>query len=508
MFNVFIVLAVVVSGASILAVEILGTRLLGPFYGVSLYLWSALIGITLAALAVGYAIGGRRADASPSMRNFCWPMGLAGLLIIAIPWLRHPVINLFASLDMRTGILISGSVLFFPPLALLGTVSPMAIRLKAASLDEVGRTAGNLYAISTLASVAAALGTGFYLVPHIGVARLTFLIGLLLVLTAALGLAIDRKGKVGAMAVLGMLLMGSWAYTVAPEAQARPDVGLLDVRQSAYAEIRVIEKNGLRFMLIDGGPHTIVDPLTWESDYGYVDVLELSKRFYTEPGRLLLVGLGGGSVAKVFHRDGWQVETVEIDPVVSEVALEWFGLEAEETKLHHMDGRQFLIANERPFELIILDAFGSSSIPFHLITKEAFALTKSQLATGGVLMLNLESIGWHDMLVHSVANTLGEVFGNVKVLPMEEPPDQFGNIIIVASDSPLEIDEESLPMPTARWSFEYNQYHAWENNFIVPPESGPVLTDDLNMVDLWSVRINLASRQQLHNFFGGEGIDW
>ena len=182
--------------------------------------------------------------------------------------------------------------------------------------------------------------------------------------------------------------------------------------------------------------------------------------------------------------------------------------EAEETKLHHMDGRQFLIANENPFDLIILDAFGSSSIPFHLITTEAFALTKSQLAVGGVLALNLESIGWHDTLVHAVANTLSEVFVNVKVLPMEEPPDQFGNIIIVASDSPLEIDEESLPAPTARWSFEYNQIHAWDNNFIVPAGSGPVLTDDLNMVDLWSVRINLASRQQLHNFFGGEGIDW
>jgi len=507
MLQIFIVLAVVVSGASILAVEILGTRLLGPFYGVSLYLWSALIGITLAALSVGYALGGRRADSDPSVRNFCWPIALAGLWIIVIPWLRHPVIEAFASLDMRAALLITGTILFFPPLALLGTVSPMAIRLKAATLDEVGRTAGNLYALSTLASVAAALGTGFYLVPHMGVARLTYLIGLLLVLTAVLGLVLDRRGKVGFAVGLAVLVAGAGAYSLAPVARAMPEVGLLDVRQSAYAEIRVLEQNDLRFMLIDGGPHTIVDPADWVSDYGYIDVLELCKRFYEEPGRLLLVGLGGGSVAKVFHRDGWAVETVEIDPVVSEVALAWFGLRPEETVIHHMDGRQFLLQNEQPFDLVILDAFGSSSIPFHLITTEAFALTRSRLAPGGVLAMNLESIGWHDIIVHSVAATLGEVFTHVKVLPMEEPPSEFGNIILLASDNPLALDAE-LPVPQQRWSLAYNQSHAWDNSFTVPRGSAPLITDDLNKVDIWSNRINLASRKQLHDYFGTGYLDW
>lgn len=507
MLPFFIVLAVVVCGAAILAVEILGTRLLGPYFGVSLYLWSALIGITLAALSVGYAAGGRRADASPSLRNLCWPIALAGLWIMAIPWLRHPVIAASGSLGLRAGVLVSGTILFFPPLALLGTVSPMAIRLKAMALEEVGRAAGNLYALSTLASVVAAIGTGFYLVPHMGVARLTYLVGLLLVLTAGLGLVLAKRTRVVAAAVLVLLVTGSGAYHLAPEALANPGVGLLDVRQSAYAEIRVLDRNDLRFMLIDGAPHTIVDPTTWESDYGYIDVLELGKRFHDGPGRLLLVGLGGGSVAKVYHRDGWAVETVEIDPVVTAVAHKWFGLLPEETVVHHQDGRQFMLQNNDPFDLVILDAFGSSAIPFHLITKEAFALTRSRLLPGGVLLLNLESLGWHGDIVQSVAVTLGELFAHVQVLPMEEPPTEFGNIVVLASDAPLELAAE-LPVPAERWTLEYNQRHAWDNRFTVKAGSAPVITDDRNMVAIWSDHINLAARRQLHEYFGKEGLDW
>lgn len=503
----FIIFAVVVGGASVLAIEILGTRLLGPFYGVSLYLWSALISITLAALSVGYAAGGRRADAGATIRRFCWPIGLAGLWTIAVPWLRHPVVAAAAPLGLRGAVLVAGTVLFFPPLALLGTVSPMAIRLKAQELGEVGRVAGNLYALSTLASVGAALATGFILVPHVGVARLTYLIGLLLVATAWLGVAVDSRRK-GATAVMLLLVVGGVAAVrLAPEARAIPAAGLLDVRQSAYAEIRVLDRNDLRFMLIDGGAHTIVDPVDWESDYGYIDVLELSKRFYEEPGRLLLVGLGGGSVAKAFRRDGWSVDTVEIDPVVTEVARQWFGLQPEDTVVHHEDGRQFLLENTDPFDLIILDAFGSSSIPFHLITKEAFALARSELAPGGVLAMNLEAVGWHDIIVHAVAATLGEVFAHVQVLPMEEPPSEFGNVILMASDSPLELPAE-LPRPEARWTLEYNQMHAWDNRFTVDVGSVPAITDDLNKVDIWSDRINLVSRRQLHEYFGQDGLDW
>jgi spermidine synthase len=510
MFPLFIYLAVFICGASVLAIEILGTRLIGPVFGVSLYLWSALIGVTLAALSVGYAWGGRLADKKPSLTRFSLPIGLAGLWTVAIPWLRYPILDLADGLGLRAAVLISATILFFPPLMLLGMVSPFAIKLKTAALDQVGRTAGNLYALSTVASVFAAIGTGFFLIPNIGVARLTYLIGILLVLTAAVGIALDRKGKVAAIAAVILLVGGVAAYQAAPEAHAIPEAGLLHVTQSAYAEIRVLEKMGLRFMLIDGGPHTIVDPgNNWVSDYGYIDVLEIAKKFYEEPGKVMVVGVGGGSVLKVFHRDGWEVEAVEIDPVVTQTAYDWFGLEPAEGKIHHTDGRQFFIQNEDTYDVVIMDAFGSSSVPFHLVTEEAFELIHSRLEEGGILAMNVEAVGWHDIIVHSLAATLAGQFAHVKVLPMEEPPDTFGNVVIMASDRPLELDDEEFPLPSERWTLEYNQMHAWDNAFIVDPVPGlPILTDDLNPVDIWSDRINLASRKQLHGYFGKEDLAW
>ena len=314
MLQVFISIAVVVSGASVLALEILGTRLIGPYYGVSLYLWSALIGVTLAALSTGYAVGGRLVDSGRGSGVFSLIIGLAGLWIVTIPWLRLPILNLMEPAGLRAAVLVTSLVLFFPPLALLGMVSPFAVRMKTKHIDHVGRTAGNLAALSTIASVAAALLTGFVLVPNMGVTRLTVLIGMLLIVTAVIGVAVTSRRRSTAMAAI-LATAAAWgAVRSVPAAGSNLPTGVISVEYSAYGEIRVAEKNGLRFLIIDGGVHTIAEPGTWVSGLPYVDVLEIAKTFHEEPGSLLLVGLGGGSVVKNFARDGWKIDAVEIDP--------------------------------------------------------------------------------------------------------------------------------------------------------------------------------------------------
>ena len=170
----FLLFAVVfISGASVLGIEILGTRLLGPFYGVSIFLWSALITVTLVALAIGYWVGGRWADRSPSRMRLALLFALAGAWVFLIPWMRRPLLTLVEPLGLRSAVLTAAFILFALPLSLLGMVTPLAIRLKAASMSEVGRTAGDIFAISTIASVLSALAVGFWLIPVVGVAQLT-----------------------------------------------------------------------------------------------------------------------------------------------------------------------------------------------------------------------------------------------------------------------------------------------------------------------------------------------
>jgi spermidine synthase len=122
------------------------------------------------------------------------------------------------------------------------------------------------------------------------------------------------------------------------------------------------------------------------------------------------VGLGGGSIAKSFAESNWSVDVVEIDPTVVDIAHEYFGLTDDEASVTTMDGRQYLITHDTRYDLIVLDAFGSSSIPFHLVTREAFALVKEHLKPDGILALNIEADGWYDTLVRSLGRTLGTQF--------------------------------------------------------------------------------------------------
>ncbi|MCU0639763.1 MAG: fused MFS/spermidine synthase [Candidatus Krumholzibacteria bacterium] len=197
MNKTYLYVSISVSGASVLAVEILGTRIIGPFYGVDLFLWSALISVTLAALAAGYWLGGRWADRGPAMGRFSSLFVAAGLWLVLLPALRGTAMEIARPLPHRAELLSAAAMLFFPPLAVLGMVSPYALKLRVRSVGEVGRSAGNLYAVSTLASVGAALLVGFVLVPNFGVKSLASAIGIILAATGAAGFFIGRVFSAG-----------------------------------------------------------------------------------------------------------------------------------------------------------------------------------------------------------------------------------------------------------------------------------------------------------------------
>jgi len=505
MSKILLYSAVVVSGAAVLIIEILGARLLGPYFGVSLTVWSALIGVTLAALSCGYALGGRWADADPAPTRFAALFLTGGALTLLLPLIQRPVITLVAGLGLRAGSLAGAMVLMFPPLLVLGMVTPFAVRLNTARLDQVGRAAGNLFAVSTLASVFAAVATGFWLIPILGVRRLLVATGAMLL---GMGLALVVRTRTKSLALLAVPAFVALGLAGASRPQPAPQQGLLAVTPSPYGEIRVLDHKGMRFMLIDGSSHTMVDPTTFASDFPYVNVLQIGREFLPQPGRMLLVGLGGGSVAKSYAKAGWRVDAVEIDPVVARYAVRWFGLKADEATVYLANGRRFLEEQDPgTYDLIVMDAFGGSSIPFHLVTREVFDLVRSRLKPEGLFAMNAEAVGWHHPLIESLAATLQSVFPHVQVLPMVEPPDKLGNLVLLAADRTLELGRE-LGQPGSRWSGQYDLVHAWANRFGPTPGRGRVLTDDHNSVDVWSDAINLVARKDLHKYFADTEMAW
>lgn len=498
----YLYVIVSISGAAVLAVEILGTRILGPFYGVSLFLWSALITVTLSALAVGYAAGGRLADKKASLTRLGLIMAVAGVWLIFVPVLRRPVLWIAEPLGLRMAVIIAAFILFFPPLTALGMVSPFAIKLRTATLSEVGRSAGNLYSASTIASVAAALLTGFVLIPNAGVARLTIAIGTMLLAAAAFATLMERKKSAGnAVLSIAFIICAAASPFIRSTASTAPEGSSVTAfEQSPYAQIAVIDHREARFLLIDGAIHTFIDQQSGETLFPYVNVIDIVRSIHAKPGEALLIGLGGGSVAKHFTGAGWSVDAVEIDPVVVRFAAEHFGLEPEDAEVYTMDGRRFLKNTGKVYDLVILDAFGSGTIPFHLVTAETFGLIRSRLALNGIVAVNLETLGWKSTIVRSVAATMKEHFENVAALPIAEPPNILGNIILLASGLPLELESE-LPDPVSRFSAEYDRVHAWDNRFVPDITNVPVLTDDRNPVDLWGEQINLVERRELREYF-------
>lgn len=502
--------AVIISGAAVLALEILGTRLLGPFYGVSLFLWSVLITTTLLALSIGYAVGGRMADMYPSYGRLHAVLGIAGGWIAFIPWIRHPILALIEPLGLRPAVLIASFVLFFPPLTLLGMISPYAIKLKAANLTQLGRTAGNLYSLSTFASVVSALAMGSFLIPYVGVSRLVLIVGLLLIILAAIGYSVGKKTKVITL-LLPSLVVSVVGIGRPPGESAAPAAGLLTVQESQYGELRVIDAKDARHLVIDGSLHGLVDRGSFVSNFPYASLMELPCYFHSKPGKMLLIGLGAGSLAKYYTKNNWTIDAVEIDQEVVNLAHQYFGLQPSEATIFTMDGREFLNTSRERYDVILLDAFGSSSIPFHLVTREVFQLMKSHLEPRGILAINVETLGWHDIVVRSLAATLHTSFDRVIALPIAEPPTEFGNLVLFASDSALSLEKEIMrdySNPDFRFSPNYWKVHGWDNQFEPNITQAPVLTDDLNPIDTWAEDVNFAARKDLHKYFAGTAASW
>lgn len=175
---------VFICGAVVMSYEILGSRVLAPNFGNSIFVWGSLISVFLAGLSAGYFLGGRLADVDPSSRKLGLIISAAAVFLLLFPLYGTPVCDwIFEKVQgIRSGPLLASLVLFFLPSVFLGAVSPYTARLMICSLHTSGRTIGALYALSTLGSIAGTLLTSFYLITVAGVQTLIVAQGAILLL--------------------------------------------------------------------------------------------------------------------------------------------------------------------------------------------------------------------------------------------------------------------------------------------------------------------------------------
>lgn len=196
-----LILLVLIAGAASLSIEFAASRLLAPYFGTSLFVWSNLIGLILLYLTIGYYLGGRLADRYPQPAILYLLTGVASLLIALIPLAAYPVLSwsqfIFASdpLGVFYGSLVSVILLFALPMILLGCVSPFAIRLSMQQVVSSGRTAGQLYGISTIGSIFGTFFPVFVLIPDVGTNMTFITTALSLLVISILGLLVTRMKR-------------------------------------------------------------------------------------------------------------------------------------------------------------------------------------------------------------------------------------------------------------------------------------------------------------------------
>jgi len=469
--------AVFIAGAVLLGLEIASSRVLAPFFGSSLYVWGALIGVVLAGLSVGYWLGGMAADREPTPQLFVAVLGLGALLVLAIPFVDGWVLDQVVELDPgpRLNPLLATVVLFGAPAVVLGTVSPIAVKLRARSLDRLGRTAGRLFAISTAGSIAGTFATAFWLIPELGTDQLLAAGAVALMLAAAAVALVERLTAAFVVAVAIAAASFGGVLSLAPEkggivaasefrnwspvyrqrgidagprsgdpADGQSGFEVLHAKDTQYHRLAVVEDGTSRYLRFDNSFQSgmfLEQP--FRTRFDYTDYLQLALAYNAGAKRILFIGLGGGSAPKRMWRDfpALQLDVVELDSEVVDVAYRFFELPRDERlRVDVEDGRRYLSQNEGPWDAIVIDAFYSDSIPFHLATREFLELAQARLAPGGVIATNVIGAvaGKQSRLLRSMLRTYRTIFPTVAIHPVFSDGDAdrtaVTNVIFVAGE--------------------------------------------------------------------------
>lgn len=425
---------VTVGGGVLMALEILASRVLAPHFGSSVYVWGSIISVFLAALSTGYVWGGRLADRNPTLPGLGRQLALAaiaqGLLLLfarpAVAWLAA------ATGNSNWGTLLTTALLFGVPSVMLGVISPYAVRLKVDDHAHLGGTVGGLYALSTAGSLAGTLGCTFVLVPYLDLDQG---LALLLALTAitsliAIGSSFRREWVAGlAAAAMALLALRGAAASGAP-----PD-GLLYEQMTPYQTIQVRDRDGVRSLTSDSIAHGAMDLETGITTHAYPRMAAGALVYQPKIESMLVLGLGAGFAGTHLQRylPGLEVDFVDIDPVMAEVARRYFRFEdGPKRRVHIADARRFLDQSDRKWDYIYCDTYIGLSVPFHLTTREFLLEVRDHLKPGGVFGLNLTG-NYQAPFPRAIYRTVSDVFPHVRTYNVPG----LVNLLVLATSEPM-----------------------------------------------------------------------
>jgi spermidine synthase len=511
-FAICLYLVAFVTGAIVMSFEMLGSRYLAPSFGAGIYTWASLISTVLLALCAGYFVGGYLADRYPSPAVLGATVAIGSVYMLLLPAFSDSVVQFFAWQidDIKLGSLAAAMAIMLFPVTFLGMYSPFAIRLLMHSRQDAGAVSGTVYGISTAGSILGTLATTFFLIPLIGTRAITFMLGIMGLFGAALLFATAsswwrRPVRVGVVAAL----LASQAAMLPPvraedafDPQIRSNMlarkdGQIAHLETVYNDIFVTKEASLLKMSFQWkawrfyqSEVNLADPD--DLPMPYVRAISIAAVFPQDIKRVLVLGLGAGSIPVYLNRflPDATIDAVELDPGVIDVAKKYFGL--RETEKFHLiagDARVFLNRHTEPYDLIFVDAFTGSYIPFHLMTREFYQLVRSRLAPHGVAAFNF--LPTADVFENNL-RTVKLAFDNLDFFNSGVQLVDMTNVIVLGRLDPSS-EAETLQKAVAaqeRYKFRFDVSKlVTERRFAAPKlPKGDILTDDFAAADVLDAR--------------------
>ncbi|WP_367392858.1 spermidine synthase [Lewinella sp. LCG006] len=503
-------------GAAVMVIELLGAKIIAPFYGTSLYVWASVLGVTLTALATGYYLGGWLSQKYRTEYPLFLVLGLGAVLTVLAPQIAPSIMVATSDLGVRAGSFIAVLLYLLPPVVCMGTVSPLITQLINSSKDKAGRSAGTVYAVSTVGGILATFLAGFYLIPELGITLTSWLVAGVLFVIAVLGLVRQKR-----IVPVGALLMGGLIALLLSAQSPTTDSAITVQYQSSgiLGEWTVVDQvvaydNGeplsTRQLLLNGVDQTYTEvgnePV---SMWLYPHKIAALAGVKPAGSKALLLGMGGGSIAHNLLQLGFDLDIVELDERIPYIAEKWFGYDPNSANLVIDDARHFVNETTEKYDLVIFDLVSGEVQPWHVFTEEGLQDVREVLAEDALVIVNFQ--GLFDMEnpelsrgPRSVLKTFQSVNYDMFISQREEDGTDLSSDLLMYGTPSGGLDFETALQQKLRYDdlFPFEEYTG--DDFTPVPDvqlqDALVLTDDKPNLELLNAPTILDWRKNKMKF--------
>jgi len=480
-------LAAFIEGAAVLSVEIMGAKILTPYFGNSLIIWTSIIGVTITFLAVGYYIGGFLSRKRSLPRILSYIFSIAAIFILIMPAWAIYLFDSFSDSSLYTSAILNASLLIGPPMIALGTTSPVIIQQLTKQLYDSGKKAGLVYAVSTLGGIFFIFLFGFWIIPWLGISIPIAVLSTLIFLFA---LFIFRsKVHIAFAIVFGLFFL---KFIQSQKTEDSAGISIPYITEGLMGQLKVMDlkfpnnPTSYRHLMINGIPETIIannkDALT---NWPYIHKIAMLASMKKDPA-ILLFGFGGGSVTTEFNRMHMKTDVVEIDGRFLDIAKKYFYFSDSLSTFTVDDARHYMRTCKKQYDFIAVDVFAGEVTPSYIFTVESARELKKLLKKDGIITiqfnenLNPERTSAYQSICNTLLSEGYKVYFNLE-------KEELTDIMITASLSDIDfslLDKKKMNPCCVNQPWTDAFIKNPMTKFDKPSGNGVILTDDKPMLDL------------------------